>query len=197
MSIKDINLKNMYSDQFEKIVEKEMEAPIKHFERELVTIRSGRAHPAMVEDIKVTCYGGSQLSLKELAAISVPEPRFILIQPWDKGVIVDIEKAISTSPLGVTPANDGNVIRVTLPEISSQRRDELAKTLGKKLEESKERVRTVRGDFRNLVKDSERQKAISEDFSKTLQDILQKVTDKITERMQQMSDKKEKEIKAV
>jgi ribosome recycling factor len=197
MSIKDINLKNMYTHEFEKILEQEMDAPIKHFERELITIRSGRAHPAMVEDIKVTCYGGSQLALKELAAISVPEARFILIQPWDKGVINDVEKAILASPLGVTPANDGNVIRVTLPEISSQRRDELAKTLGKKLEDTKERIRVIRGDFRNLVKDSERQKTISEDFSKDLQKILQDVTDKFTERAEQMSGKKEKEIKSV
>lgn len=195
--MKELNLKNMYTNEFEKIVEQEMDAPIKHFERELVTIRSGRAHPAMVEDIKVTCYGGSQLTLKELAAISIPEPRFILVQPWDNGTLADIEKAIMTSPLGVTPANDGNVIRITLPEISSQRRDELVKTLGKKLEDSKERIRVIRGEFRNIIKDSEKKRVIEEDFSKKLQDILQKITDKFTERAQQMSDKKEKEIKSV
>jgi ribosome recycling factor len=187
----------MYTDEFEKIIGKEMEEPIKHFERELITIRSGRAHPAMVEDIKVTCYGGSQLKLKELAAISVPEPRLIMIQPWDAGTLADIEKGIMNSSLGVTPANDGNLIRITLPEVSSERREELAKALGKKLEDTRERIRVIRGEFRNLVKDSERQKVVSEDFAKRLQDILQKTTDKFIEKAQQMGDKKEKEIRTV
>jgi ribosome recycling factor len=195
--MKDINLKDMYTDEFEKIIGKEMEEPIKHFERELITIRSGRAHPAMVEDIKVTCYGGSQLKLKELAAISVPEPRLIMIQPWDAGTLADIEKGIMNSSLGVTPANDGNLIRITLPEVSSERREELAKALGKKLEDTRERIRVIRGEFRNLVKDSERQKVVSEDFAKRLQDILQKTTDKFIEKAQQMGDKKEKEIRTV
>jgi ribosome recycling factor len=195
--MKDINLKDMYTDEFEKILGKEMEEPIKHFERELITIRSGRAHPAMVEDIKVTCYGGSQLKIKELAAISVPEPRLILIQPWDAGTLADIEKGIMNSSLGVTPANDGNLIRITLPETSSERREELVKTLGKKLEDTRERIRVIRGDFRNLVKDSERQKIVSEDFAKRLQDILQKITDKFIEKAQQMGDKKEKDILTV
>ncbi len=195
--MQELNLKNMYSHEFDKIVEQEMEAPIKHFERELVAIRSGRAHPSMVEDIKITCYGGSQLALKELAAISTPEPRFILIQPWDVSVIGDIEKGIMSSSLGITPANDGNVIRITLPEISGQRRDELIKVLGKKLEDCKEKIRVIRGDFRNLVKDAEKQRTLEEDFSKKLQESLQKITDKFTDRAQQMSDKKEKEIKAV
>src|SRR5579885_1731441 len=107
----EINLKNMYTDQFEKIVNEQMQAPIKFLERELATIRVGRAHTSMVEDIKVTCYGGSQMLLKELAALSAPEARMIVIQPWDKGIIGDIEKAIQISSLGITPANDGNLIR--------------------------------------------------------------------------------------
>lgn len=195
--MKELNFKNMYTHEFEKIVEQEMDAPIKHFERELATIRSGRAHPAMVEDIKVTCYGGSQMSLKELAAISTPEARMILIQPWDKGLLEDVEKALMASSLGITPANDGNVIRITLPEVSSQRRDELAKMLGKKLEDCKERIRVIRGEFRNQIKESEKKRTLEEDFSKKLQDLLQKGTDKFTEKAQQMSDKKEKEIKSV
>ncbi len=195
--MKDLNLKNMYTHEFEKLVEQEMDAPIKHFERELVAIRSGRAHPSMVEDLKITCYGGSVMTLKELAAISTPEPRFILIQPWDIGTINDIEKGIMNSSLGITPANDGNVIRIVLPEISGQRREELIKVLGKKLEECKERIRVIRGDFRNVIKEAEKKRTVEEDFSKKLQDLLQKVTDKFTEKAQQMNDKKEKEIKAV
>lgn len=196
MSTDNINLKNMYSHEFEKIVDTEMQPPIKHFEKELLTVRTGRAHTSMLEDIKVTCYGGSQLSLKELAAISAPEARMLLVQPWDKSIINDIEKALAASPLGITPANDGNLIRIVLPEISSQRRDELVKVLHKKLEECKERIRVIRGEFRNTIKEAERKHEISEDFSKLLQDLLQKSTDKHNDIVQKMSDKKEKDIRA-
>jgi ribosome recycling factor len=195
--IEPAKLKNMYTHEFEKIVDTDMQAPIKHFEKELATIRTGRAHTSMVEDIKVICYGGSQINLKELAAITTPEARLIVIQPWDAGTLPDIEKAILSSSLGVTPASDGALIRIVLPEVSSQRRDELAKALGKKLEDCKERIRTIRGDFRNVVKEAERGHLIAEDFSKTLQDLLQKITDKCNDVAQKMYDKKEKDIKAV
>lgn len=192
-----ISLKNMYTNDFEKLVEKEMDAPIKHFERDLATIRTGRAHPALVEDIKVIVYGGTQMSIRELATITTPEARSLFIQPWDKSIIGDVEKAIMASSLGLTPANDGNVIRITLPEISSQRRDELIKVLGKKLEETRERIREVRATFRNASKEAERKKEIEEDFSTRLQDLLQKIHDKFIALAQTMSDKKEKEIRSV
>ncbi len=192
-----LNLKNMYTNDFEKLVEKEMDAPIKHFERELVTIRTGRAHPALVEDIKVIVYGGTQMAIRELASITTPEARVLFIQPWDKSIIADIEKAIMASSVGLTPANDGNVIRITLPEISSQRREELIKVLGKKLEETRERIRDVRATFRTAAKEAERKKEIEEDFSLRLQDLLQKIHDKFIALAQQMSDKKEKEIRSV
>ncbi len=160
-----INLKNMYTNDFEKLVDKEMDAPIKHFERELATIRTGRAHPALVEDIKVIVYGGTQMAIRELATITTPEARALFIQPWDKSIIGDIEKAIMASSLGLTPANDGNVVRITLPEVSSQRREELIKVLGKKLEETRERIRDVRATFRTAAKEAERKKEIEEDFS--------------------------------
>ena len=105
-----LNLKNMYTNEFEKILDTEMQDPIKHFEKELLTIRSGRSHTSMLEDIKVTCYGGSILSLKEVAAISAPEPRLLLVQPWDKTIIPDVEKTLLASPLGITPKNDGNLL---------------------------------------------------------------------------------------
>jgi ribosome recycling factor len=196
-TIADLDLKNIYSHEFEKLVEIEMQEPIKHFERELIAIRSGRAHTSMVEDIKVICYNGSQLVLKEVAALSAPEARMIVIQPWDKGIITDIEKALLASSLGITPFNDGNLIRIQLPEISTQRREELVKVLHKKLEEIKERIRIVRGEFRNTVKEAERKHEIAEDFSKTLQDLLQKIHDKYIVFAQQMSDKKEKDIRMV
>lgn len=192
-----INLKNMYTNDFEKLVDKEMDGPIKHFERELATIRTGRAHPALVEDIKVIVYGGTQMAIKEIAAISTPEARCLFIQPWDKSIINDVEKAIMASSLGLTPANDGNVIRITLPEVSSQRREELIKVLGKKLEETRERIRDVRATFRTAAKEAERKKEIEEDFSLRLQELLQKIHDKFIALAQQMSDKKEKEIRSV
>ncbi len=187
----------MYTHEFEKLADTEMQAPLKHLEKELLTIRTGRAHASMLEDVKVICYGGSQLALKEIAAISAPEARLLVVQPWDKSIIADIEKALMSAALGLTPANDGNLIRIVLPEISSQRRDELAKVLNKKLEETKERIRVIRGEFRNSIKEAERKREISEDFSKNLQDILQKVTDKYTENVQKMGEKKEKDIRAV
>lgn len=193
----EFSLKNMYSHEFEKIVEQEMEAPIKHLEKELVSIRTGRAHPSMVEDIKVTCYGGSQLSIKELAAISTPDARLIMIQPWDASTLADIEKGILAGTQGFTPANDGNVLRIQLPEISSQRREELVKSLSKKKEDAKDSVRAIRGDVRNKVKDSERKHEIAEDFSLTLQNLLQKIHDKYIEKIEQMCGRKEKDLKAV
>ena len=137
------------------------------------------------------------MAIKEIAAISTPEARSLFIQPWDKSIINDVEKAIMASSLGLTPANDGNVIRITLPEISSQRREELAKVLGKKLEETRERIRDVRATFRNAAKESERKKEIEEDFSLRLQELLQKIHDKFIALAQTMSDKKEKEIRSV
>lgn len=192
-----ISFKNMYSDQFDKMVDKDMDPAIKHFQQELVTIRTGRAHSSLVEDIKVTCYGGSVMSMREVAAISTPDARLIVIQPWDKTIIADIEKAISTSSTGLSAANDGNVIRITLPELSSQRREELVKVLGKKLEECRNSIRDVRAKFRNAVKDAEKKREVDEDFAGRLETSLQKIHDKFVALAQQMYDKKEKEIRSV
>src|SRR3989337_3686293 len=124
--------------EFEKALSAEMEKSIKHFEHELVTIRTNRAHTSMVEDIKATCYGGSmELPLKELATLTAPDARLIVIQPWDKSVIADIERAIIASSLGVTPINDGDMIRIALPEMSTSRREELIKILQKKTENAR------------------------------------------------------------
>lgn len=194
--MKELDLKNMYSDQFEKVIEGEMQSPIKHFEHELTTIRTGRAHTGMVSDIKITCYGGSQMAIRELASLSTPDARLIMIEPWDKSLIGDLEKGLLASQLGITPVNDGNVIRIQLPEMSSQRREELAKLLNKKHEDCKNQIRHVRGEYRNQVKDAEKDRIIEEDFSKKLQDLLQKIHDKYIAIAQQMSDRKEKEIKA-
>ena len=192
-----LNFKNMYSHEIDKLIEKDMEPAIKHLQHELTTIRTGRAHPALVEDIKVVCYGGTEMSIKECAAISAPEARLLVIQPWDKSTINDIEKGIMASPAGLTPANDGNVIRITLPELSSQRRDELTKVLGKKLEACKDSIRDTRATYRTGLKDAEKKRDISEDFSAKMQESLQKIHDKFIAQAESLCEKKEKEIKAV
>ena len=137
------------------------------------------------------------MPLKQLAAISTPEPSLLVVQPWDKGIMGEIEKALSSSDLGVTPANDGNVIRLQIPRISTERRAEIIKTVGKKAEEAKVALRTVRKDFHNLIREAEKAKKISEDYSKRVQDTLQKVTDKVIESVEKIAQRKEAEIKSI
>ena len=175
----------------------EMDKAIKHFEHELVSIRTSRAHPDMLGDIKVTCYGTSEMPINQLAAISTPDARSLLIQPWDKSLINDIEKAILTSSLGITPVNDGDIIRLRLPEMSGSRREELAKILGKKQEECKVAIRNVRKEFHNAIRDAKKNKSISEDFSNRLMDHLEKITGKFTKLADERASKKEKEIKTI
>lgn len=175
----------------------EVDKPLKHFDGELIKIRTGRAHTTLIEDIQVSCYGQAPQPLKNLAALAAPDTRLLTIQPWDITIIADIEKAIKSSEIGVTPANDGAIIRLQLPEISSNRRDELLKILGKKLEECKIAIRNVRKDFHNLIRDAKKDKAISENFFNRLNDSLQKITDQYIEIADQKAIKKEKEIKSV
>ncbi len=182
--------------QLEQAIDAGMDTHIKHFEKELVKIRTGRANTAMIEDIKVNCYG-TIMALKDTAALSAPEPQMMIVQPWDKTIIIDIEKAIMASDLGVTPLNDGNIIRLVLPKMSGSRRDELLKVLSKKLEECKIALRNVRKDFHNFIREAEKGKKISEDTGKRLQDLLQKITDKHTALADKFAAKKEEEIKSL
>ena len=194
--MKDFILQEGQTAPFEKMTDEEMTKCIKHFEHELVGIRSGRAHPSMVENLKISCYGGtSELPLKNLASVSTPEPRTLLIQPWDQSIIADIERAIQDSELGMTPLNDGNVVRLQLPEMSADRREEMIKILGKKLEETRVGVRNVRKNIHNLIRDQEKDKVVSEDFAKRLNDLLQKVTDRFIKKAEELSAKKESELK--
>jgi ribosome recycling factor len=184
------------SKEFEKSMNTEMDKVIKHFENELVTIRTGRAHPALVESIKIPCYGGtSTMPLRQIATISSPESHLLTIDPWDKGVVNDIVKAIGSSDLGVNPETDGSVIFVRLPQMSSERRDELVKILGKKAEDARIAVRNVRKDFHNMTRDAQKNKEISEDHSRRLSDILQKVTDKYIADIDGKLKTKEKDLK--
>lgn len=181
---------------FEQAAHEEMEAPIKHFDKELAALRTGRASAALLDPIKVECYGQMML-LRDIATIATPDARLITIQPWDKSNISAIEKAILESDLGVTPANDGSIVRLQFPMISTERREELAKTLGKRTEECRVGIRNVRKEFHNQLRDAEKKKLISEDFAKRLADLLQKITDKFIERAEALSVKKEKELKTI
>jgi ribosome recycling factor len=182
---------------FEDAVDQEMTKSIKHFEQELTGIRTGRAHPSMVEDLKVSCYGGTtELPIKNLATVLAPEPRVILIQPWDQGTTIDIERALKESDLGIAPQTDGPVIRLVLPDMSSTRREELIKLVNKKLEESRVTIRNVRKHFHNLIRDTEKEKGISEDFAKRISDLLQKHTDKSIKFVEDLSAKKEVSLKS-
>jgi ribosome recycling factor len=184
------------SKDFETALKPELEKPIEHFKKELIKLRTGRANTAMVENIKVLCYGESLMPLKELAAISAPDARLIVIQPWDKSVISNIEKAILESELGITPLNDGDVIRLQLPFMSTSQRDDLIKVIGKKLEETRVAIRNIRKDFQNAVRDSEKAHIFDTDYSKILLGILQDYVDKYIKMAEDQAAKKEQEIKA-
>lgn len=191
-----LSLEENNSTAFEKELKTQMDQAIDHFKKELAAIRSGRAHTSMIESIKVSCYGGaSELRLKDIAALAAPDANMLIIEPWDKSIIPDIERAITASGIGLTPANDGNIIRLQLPVMSTQRREELIKVLSKKLEEARICIRSVRKDFHNLVRDKERDKKISQDFSKRVTDKLQKTTDSSTELLEELGKKKELDIK--
>ncbi len=174
----------------------EMDKILKHFEHDLLSVRSGKASAAMVEDIMVECYGSKQ-KLKGLASISVPDARLIVIQPWDKTVVDGIFKAIQSSDLGVTPVADGNVLRIQLPVMSTERRDELVKVLKKKVEEAKVKIRNVRREYNGVVKDAAKNGEISEDFAKRVCDQLQEITDGFIAKIEDLGDKKEHELKLV
>ena len=191
--MEDIAFKEGDVKSFVALLKEHMQNPIKHLEKELATLRTGRASIALIENISIDCYGQHML-LKEVASLSAPESRLLTVQPWDKNIISEIEKAIGSSSLGVAPANDGNIIRINLPPMTSARRDELAKILGKKAEECKISIRTVRKEFQNEIRDAEKKHIISEDFSITLSEHLQKITDQYIENVNKVSEKKESEL---
>lgn len=193
----DIILVENDSKLFEKAMQDEMGKAVKHFEGELIKIRTGRAHTGLVEDIQVSSYGIAPVPLRTLAALSAPEPRLITIQPWDPAIIPDIEKAIMASELGVSPVDDGAIIRIQLPEMSSSRRQELGKILGKKLEESRVAIRNVRKEFNNVIRDAKKDKIISENFFNRLSDLLEKVTTNFITKVDALAHKKEQEIHTV
>lgn len=191
--MEEITFQEGDSKSFEKLLSEHMDKAVKHYEKELTGIRTGRANTALIENLKVECYG-QLMNLKDLATLSAPESRLLVIQPWDQSSISSIEAAVLNSDLGLTPANDGTIIRIQLPQMSASRRDELEKLLGKKTEEAKVGVRNVRKDFHNELREAEKKRIISEDFAKRLSTLMQKVTDQFIDKIDQLCTKKTGEI---
>ena len=193
----DIQLIENDTQGFQKPMEDEMDKAVKHFEGELVKIRTNRAHTSLIDTVEVAAYGQAPMQLKGLAVLAAPEARLITVQPWDVSIIPDIEKAITTADIGITPRNDGKMIYLSLPAMSSDRREELVKILGKRLEETKVALRSVRKDFHNLIRDAKKNKKISENFHNRLESVLQKVTDTYVGKADQMGEKKKKDITTI
>ena len=173
--------------------ERRMRSAIKSLQDDLAGIRTGRANPGLVEKLSVEYYG-SPVPLIQLATISVPEPRQLLIKPFDAGSIKDIDRAIQSSNLGLTPINDGKVIRLNLPVLTEERRRELSKFVNNRLEEARVAVRNVRRDAIKDMREFESEKLISEDDLKRGEEDTQKLTDKINEEITSLGNEKEKEI---
>jgi ribosome recycling factor len=162
-------------------------------EREFKRIRTGRASTALLDGIKVEAYD-SQMPLDQVASLSVPESRLITIKPWDQSIIGEIEKAILKSELGLTPMNDGKIIRISIPPLTEERRKELAKLARKMAEENKIAVRNHRRDANDMLKELKNEKEISEDEMYKAQDEVQKLTDEFVKLVDEETAKKEKEI---
>ncbi|MEO0216226.1 MAG: ribosome recycling factor [candidate division WOR-3 bacterium] len=171
-----------------------MEKSLNLLSGELAKVRTGRASPALLDGIKVEYYG-SLLPLNQVASITIPEPRLIVVQPWDKQALQAIEKAINKAGLGLVPNNDGNVIRLPLPPLTTERREELIKLNQKLGEECKIAIRNIRREANNEIKKLEKDKKISEDDSFKLQDTIQKMTDEYIKKVDEILKKKEKEIR--
>ena len=177
-------------------VENRMKKSLAALQKDFAAIRTGRANVAMLDGITVDVYG-SHMPINQLATISIPEPKLILIQPWDAKNLNDIERAILKSDLSINPSNDGNLIRLQIPALTEERRKEYVKQAKQKAEECKVAVRNVRRDGNDMAKELEKDKSISEDESKNAQTSIQKITDKYIEEVQKISDNKEKEILAI
>lgn len=171
----------------------EFEEAIERYSGELKNLRTGRATPALVEDLKVD-YFGTKTPLKQMASITVADSRSIVISPWSKDSLVDIEKSINESDLGISPNNDGNVIRLNLPSLTEERRKELVKVLNKKTEEARIRIRQVREDVWKNIQKQEDAGEISEDDKFRAKDKLQEIVDEYNKKVESLEEKKEQEI---
>ena len=176
-----------------KEVETRMQGALDALGREFAGVRTGRASTGLLEGIRVDYYG-TPTPVPQVASLSVPDPKTLLIQPWDASLLPAIEKAIMKSDLGLTPANDGKVIRLVMPPLSEERRKQLAKAVGKQAEDARVAIRNIRHDANKKLKTMEKEKKISEDDGRRGQDQTQKITDKFIQRVDELLKKKEQEI---
>lgn len=173
-----------------------MSRTIEVFKKELASIRTGRASLALLDGIMVNYYN-TPTPLQQVASLSIPESRQIAIQPWDPKIIPDIEKAILKSDLGLTPTNDGKIIRIAIPPLTEERRKQLVKTVRKKAEDARVALRNIRRDINEEIKKLEKEKHISEDIVKKLHEEIQKITDSFISKVDEVLNHKEKEIMEV
>lgn len=175
-------------EQFDKAID--------HLKNDIMSLRTGRAAVSMVEDIPVEAYGAKQ-PLKATATISVQDAKTITLEPWDKGLLADLDKAIQMSDLGVNPVNDGKMIRLVFPDLTSERRQELIKVLHQKLEQARIAIRKIREDIRGMIDKAEKAKEISEDERYGLQDDLDVLVKQYNEEVKKIGEVKEKDIMTV
>lgn len=178
------------------VYEEKMDKTISVFEENLSEVRAGRANPAILNKITVSYYG-VPTPINQVASISVPEARMILIQPWDTSLLKEIEKEILKSDIGINPNNDGKVIRLNFPELNEERRKELVKDIRKLAEEAKVAIRSIRRDAMDEAKEMQKKSEITEDDLKNEENEIQKLTDKKVEEIDNMLANKEKEIMSI
>ncbi len=183
-----IMLQDVYKE-----TETHMQKVIESLKHDFAGIRTGRASTGLLDGITIDYYG-TQSPLNQVATLSVPESSLIVIQPWDASILKTIEKAILKSDLGITPSNDGKVIRLAIPPLTEERRKELAKLLKKRAEEKRVAIRQVRRDSNEMLKSLEKEKEITEDQRHQGQDEVQKITDKYIQQVDDLTTKKESEI---
>lgn len=184
-------LNKIYAD-----VEERMKKGLEVVQRELIGIRTGKATPALLEGVRVEYYG-NMTPLNQVANISVPDHKLLVIQPWDKTLIGEIVKAIQKSNLGLTPISDANIIRLPIPPLTEERRRDLVKLVKKLVEDGKVAIRNVRRDANENIKKNEKEKKISEDDSRKGQEKVQEMTDKYIKNLDEVANKKEKEVMEV
>lgn len=178
------------------VFQEKMEKSIANLEQEFAGIRAGRANPHVLDKIRVDYYG-TPSPIQSVANVNVPEPRMIQIQPWEPSMVKEIEKAIMASDLGITPTNDGKLLRLVFPELTEERRKELVKDIKKKGENAKVAVRNIRRDALDHIKKTAKAEDISEDETKDLEDSVQKLTDKFVAKIDKTVESKSDEILTV
>ncbi len=179
-----------------KDLESRMQTAVDALAREFASVRTGRANASLLDGVRVEAYG-NLTPINQLASVSVPDPRTIVIQPWDASQMKEIEKGIAKSDLGLTPSNDGKVIRLTVPSLTEDRRKQLAKTVGKFAEDARVAIRNARREANDKLKALAKDKKVSEDEERRGHDQIQKTTDRFTTRIDELAKKKEQEVMTV